>query len=160
MSLYVATSAVLGLLLRVDSLSDDEIAKFQSRGCGVTYGACSGKFMYGAVSVTKNTAADTLTLVANGIPDHETCADTVSAGSTCYNDPLTTWIEEQDHNEEMPLTPPVAASTTELPPGTDGFAVDGVSIFSAYSKPCTDVLEDEAIGFDDCLGHPQEEGTC
>lgn len=159
MSLYVATSAVLGLLLRVDALSDAEIAQFRTRGCGVTYGACSGKFMYGTVSVTKDTAADTITLVANGIPDHETCDDTVSAGSTCYNDPLTAWFEEQDHNEAMPLNPVVAASTTALPPATVGFAINGVSIFSPYSRPCTDAVVDEAIGFDDCFGHPQETGT-
>jgi len=150
---------VLPLILRVDALTDDEIAKFVSRGCGVRYGSCSGEFMYGEVSVTKNTADGTISIASNGIPDHETCADTYSAGETCYTEPLTSWFEEQDINVVIPLNPELADSATGLPGGAAGYAINGVQIFSAYSLECTDAVIDEAIGFDDCLGHPQEQGN-
>jgi len=159
MSLFFAASAVLPLILRVDALTDDEIAKFVSRSCGVRYGSCAGEYMYSEVSVTKNSADDTISFVANGIPDHETCADTYSAGETCYTDPLTSWFEEQDIDELIPLNPEREDSTTGLPGGAVGYAINGVQIFSAYSLECTDAVIDEAIGFDDCLGHPQEQGN-
>jgi len=158
MSLYFAASAVFSLILCVDGLTDAEIAKFTSLGCGVRLGTCSGKFMYGEISLTKDADAGTIRVVANGIPDHPICNSSISPGETCYNDPLTSWLEEQEHDQLIPLNPEVTGTKMGLPAGEVGYAINGVSILSPYALTCEDAVASEAIGFDDCDGHPQEQG--
>ena len=78
-----------------------------------------------------------------------------NAGQTCYTNPLTTYFSAQTNRVTFPSSPTVNDASTCLGAGTVGYAINGVAIFSPYSRPCTDAYADEAIGFDACMGHPQ-----
>ncbi len=142
-SLLIASS-----LLGAAALSDSEIAKFGSRACSIGHGTCRGETLSGSVSVLAS--AGQISIRTNSVPDHATCADDVEPGQTCYNAPLTAYIQPQDIALTIPRTPAVSDAKTALPAGPIAYATNGVAIFSAYSAPCSDALTDEAIGFDAC----------
>lgn len=132
------------------ALSDAELEKFAvNTTYQVTAGTKDGNTYSPELAVTSG--SDSITFVTNHIPSHAT--------GDAYTNPITTYISPVSTTLVMPKAPVAAASTTCLPSGTVGIAVNGVSIFSAYSRPCTDAVADEAIGFDACDGHPEEIGT-
>jgi len=133
-----------------EALTGAEIAKFYAdSNYDVSSGTNGGGIMNPSLSVTSSTS--TITISANHVPPHATASS--------YTDPITTYISDTSNTYTIPLDPAIASSTSCLPAGTLGVAVNGVAIFSAYSRPCTDAIADEAIGFDECDGHPQEQGT-
>ena len=112
----------------VFGLSDAEIALFGVRSCSVTYGASGGATLTASITATKDAAADTLSIVTSGIPDHATCDPaTTSSGATCYNDPISTYFSDQGVSKTVPLTPSVASSATGLNAGTIGYAVSAAA---------------------------------
>eukprot|EP00747_Dinoflagellata_sp_TGD_P224548 gnl/TRDRNA2_/TRDRNA2_97127_c0_seq3.p1 gnl/TRDRNA2_/TRDRNA2_97127_c0~~gnl/TRDRNA2_/TRDRNA2_97127_c0_seq3.p1 ORF type:complete len:209 (+),score=22.85 gnl/TRDRNA2_/TRDRNA2_97127_c0_seq3:1-627(+) len=138
-------------------LTDVEIALFASSGCKVTGGVCDGGALVGEVSVSKS--GSTLSISSNSIPDHPTCDSSVAFGETCYQQPLPDqFIYAQALKITVPNNPILAASATWVSGGTIGIARNGVSIFSPFSRPCTDAVVDEGIGFDQCRGHPAPHG--
>ncbi len=142
--------AALALLPpRAAGLTDAEIALFYADGSfAVTQGTEDGKTLHPQLSVAAS--GDTLTIQANHVPPHATASS--------YTQPITTYIGDTVSSYAIPNNPAVGTETTCLPTGVLGVAVNGVAIFSAFSRPCTDAVEDEAIGFDSCQGHPQEQG--
>lgn len=137
-------------------LSDAESALFAASSCYVTEGACNGAYLQGSVTVTSDSSS--YTIASNNIPGHATCPDSTASGATCYTAPLTTWFSVQSLSYQVPKSPTAASTPGCLPAGAAAIARNGVLIFSAYSRPCTDAFADEAIGFDSCMGHPQEQG--
>mmetsp|Transcript_78017 Transcript_78017/g.202741 ORF Transcript_78017/g.202741 Transcript_78017/m.202741 type:complete len:284 (-) Transcript_78017:98-949(-) len=115
----------------------------------VTQGTQNGATLSPSLQVTADDT--TITMSCNHVPPHATASS--------YTKPITTYISSVTSQYQIPKSPAIAGETTCLPAGVVGIAVNGVSIFSAYSRPCTDAVVDEAIGFDDCDGHPQEQGT-
>jgi len=145
------------LLNCVFSLTTDELNAFSNTGCEVQYGAQCGDILTGTVAIAVDGSITTLT--NNGIPDHTTCDSTFNEGQTCYTERLTTYFSAQTNSVSFPSTPTANDDSTCLGAGTVGYAINGVAIFSPYSRPCTDAYDDEAIGFDACMGHPQENGN-
>ena len=139
---------IVSSLLGVAALSDSEIAKFGSRACSIGRGTCHGETLSGSVAVS--VSAGEISIRTNSVPDHATCPDDDEPGQTCYNAPLTAYIQAQDIALTIPRTPEVSDTKTALPAGPIAYATNGVAFFSAYSAPCSDALTDEAIGFDAC----------
>ena len=135
---------------RATALTDAEIGLFYANAShAVTQGTENGATMYPELSVSTDDE-EVIRIRANHVPPHETASS--------YTQPITTYIGNTVSTYTIPRNPAIATQTTCLPTGVLGVAVNGVSIFSAYSRPCTDAVEDEAIGFDQCQGHPQEQG--
>lgn len=137
-------------IVPVHALTATELDKFSVDASITTNQGTSGGVTL-TPSLTVSSSGSSHTFAGNMVPPHAT-------GSS-YTMPITTYISAQNSNIEVPSSPVEASSTTCLPSGTLGVAVNGVAIFSAYSRPCTDAIADEAIGFDSCDGHPQEQGT-
>jgi hypothetical protein len=146
----LATFIFAGSLGLISALTTEEQNKFGvDSSYQVTQGTKNGATLSPSLQVTADDT--TITMTCNHVPPHATASS--------YTMPITTYIEAVSEVYQIPKNPEIAAQTTCLPPGVVGIAVNGVSIFSAYSRPCTDAVEDEAIGFDSCDGHPQEQGT-
>ncbi len=69
-------------------------------------------------------------------------------------------IEVQNIVMKMPITPsvPSAANKTQTPFATIGLAINGVSFFNENAAP-GDSITDELFTFDQCSGHPQQQGV-
>lgn len=146
----LAAFTSVGTLGLASALTAEELSKFGVNAAyEVTQGTLNGATLNPSLTVSSDST--TITMTCNHVPPHATAAS--------YTRPITTYIQDQSRTYQIPKDPEIAASTTCLPAGVAGIAVNGVSVFSAYSRPCTDAVEDEAIGFDDCDGHPQEQGN-
>ncbi len=66
-------------------------------------------------------------------------------------------IEAQSIIMKMPISPAVAATKTNTPFATIGVALNGVSFFNENAAP-GDEITDELFTFDQCSGHPQQQG--
>jgi len=139
----------VGTLGLASALTTEELSKFAVNSAyEVTQGTLNGATLNPSLTVSSDST--TITMTCNHVPPHATAAS--------YTRPITTYIQDVSKTYQIPKDPEIAASTTCLPPAVAGIAVNGVAVFSAYSRPCTDAVEDEAIGFDVCDGHPQERG--
>lgn len=139
----------VGTLSLTSALTADEQSKFGvNASYEVTQGTLNGATLNPSLTVSSDNT--TVTMTCNHVPPHATAAS--------YTQPITTYIQAVSATYQIPKHPEIAASTTCLPHGVVGIAVNGVGVFSAYSRPCTDAVADEAIGFDECDGHPQEQG--
>jgi len=69
-------------------------------------------------------------------------------------------IEVQSIVMKMPIAPsvPSANNKTETPFATIGLAINGVSFFNENAAPGDDIV-DELFTFDQCSGHPQQQGV-
>lgn len=150
MKFFLTSVGISTLVPRLTSaLTEAELAKFSADSdYSVTLGTENGATMHPSLMVTSDDSS--ITMKCNHVPPHATQAN--------YDDPVTTYIMDVDAEYSIPKNPVVAESTTCLSSGVVGVAINGVSIFSGWSRPCTDAVEDESIGFDSCDGHPQEQG--
>lgn len=67
-------------------------------------------------------------------------------------------IEQQTVVMKMPIAPREATNKTATPYGTIGVALNGVSFFNEAAAP-GDEITDELFTFDQCSGHPQQNGV-
>ncbi len=67
-------------------------------------------------------------------------------------------IEEQAIIMKMPITPRAASNKTATTYDTIGLALNGVAFFNENARP-GDEITDELFTFDQCSGHPQQQGT-
>ena len=67
-------------------------------------------------------------------------------------------ILEQCITMKMPISPEEASSKTATSFSTMGLALNGISFFNENAKP-PDEITDELFTFDQCSGHPQNEGN-
>ena len=98
-----------------EALTDAQIAQFSSKS---TLESNSNE--RGSVSVTKS--GDTLTVISNNIPDHET--------GDFPNDRNPNTISAQSYTYTIPNNPAFASSATCLPEGPIGFTLNGVAFYS------------------------------
>lgn len=100
------------------ALTDDQISLFMTSEMVET-----NTGVMGMVSI--ETADGMHTITSNGVPDHST-PEYPNNGNP--ND-----IETQTNSWEIPVSPSVADSTTELPMGAIGVAINGVPFFNPYT---------------------------
>ncbi len=124
------------------ALTDDEISLFMTTEMVETNTGMMGM-------VTIETADGMHTITSNGVPDHTT-PDYPNNGNP--ND-----IETQSHSWTVPVNPSVADSTTELPMGPVGVAINGIPLFNPYTNTGEDAVLTET--FDSCDGHPDPFGV-
>ena len=67
-------------------------------------------------------------------------------------------IEEQNIVMKMPINPTSATNKTATSFATIGLALNGVSFFNENAAPGDDITE-ELFTFDQCSGHPQQQGV-
>ena len=67
-------------------------------------------------------------------------------------------IEEQNIVMRIPLSPKASSNPTDAPFATIGLAINGVSFFNENAAP-GDEITDELFTFDQCSGHPQQQGV-
>lgn len=67
-------------------------------------------------------------------------------------------IDEQSIVMRIPINPVSAAVKTETEFATIGLAINGVSFFNENAAP-GDQITDELFTFDQCSGHPQQQGV-
>jgi YHYH protein len=88
---------------------------------------------------------------SNGIPNHPTGA--------YPNEHNPNRILPQNYNFHIPLKPQFAESTTKLPFGPIGVAVNGIPFYNPYNAEGRDaVFGANAEIFDSCCGHPDPMG--
>eukprot|EP00058_Branchiostoma_floridae_P012218 XP_002597706.1 hypothetical protein BRAFLDRAFT_121667 [Branchiostoma floridae] len=135
------TLLLLCALAATLALTPDEIQQFKARDVTEQNTGLKG-------SVTVTTAADTITIVSNGIPDHAT--------AVYPNRHNPNSIVAQNFRFTLPKAPQVASQTSCLPMGPVGVAINGVPIFNPFTIECLDAKENEV--FDECDGHPAPNG--
>ncbi|GAB3919135.1 YHYH protein [Mucilaginibacter boryungensis] len=111
---------------------------------------------------------DYVVIKTNSLPDHKSPYYQGTAWAStkyeAYNGTNPLWgqnpnkIAENDATFKIPLNPKVAATHTATPLGAMGVAVNGVAIFNQYAAMYSP-LTNEANGFDQYGGHPQQQGV-
>ncbi|XP_039254745.2 uncharacterized protein LOC120331687 [Styela clava] len=126
----------------VSALTDAEIALFVARTHIET-----NTGVQGTVSVTiSSTDSTVIDLSSNGVPDHAT--------GTFPGNGNPNPLSVQTYNYRIPKNPTQASTTTCLPQGPIGLALNGVPMFNPYSIQCCDTGVEELDLFDSCMGHP------
>jgi hypothetical protein len=101
-------------------------------------------------------ADGTRTLDGNGLPDHPTGAFPIQPGDNAYAyDPNPNRIAAQDLLETLPPNPEVGDPEC-LGMGAIGVALSGAVFYNALDAEHRDAVANEI--FDDCEGHPQQQG--
>ncbi|XP_038067378.1 uncharacterized protein LOC119737252 isoform X2 [Patiria miniata] len=136
------TTCLLAVLAMSSALTDEQIARF------MTSDRVEGNTGETGM-VTIATANGMHTITSNGVPDHAT-PDYPNSGNP--ND-----ITVQTHEWTIPVNPTVAESTTDLPLGPIGVAINGIPFFNPYTATGEDAVLTET--FDSCDGHPTNRGT-
>nr|XP_054770766.1 uncharacterized protein LOC129278645 [Lytechinus pictus] len=102
--------------------------------------------------VTVTSSGSNWVIQSNNIPDHET--------GTFPGNHNPNSILEQTVSRTVPKEPQVATTTTCLPGGPIGIAVNGIAIFNPWDADGENAVEGEgAEVFDMCDGHPDQRGT-
>jgi hypothetical protein len=111
---------------------------------------------------------DYVVIKTNSLPDHKSpyYQATVWASTKyeAYNGTNPLWgqnpnkIAENDATFKIPLNPKVATTHAATPLGAMGVAINGVAIFNQYAAMYSP-LTNEANGFDQYGGHPQQQGV-
>lgn len=124
------------------------------------------KKIYGASDIYID--GDYVVIKTNGLPDHKSPYYSGTAWAStkyeAYNGTNPQWgqnpnkIAEADATFKIPLNPKVASTHAATPLGAMGVAVNGVSIFNQYAAMYSP-LTNEANGFDQYGGHPQQQGV-
>jgi hypothetical protein len=123
------------------------------------------KKIYGASSITSD--GTYITIKSNGLPDHvsvyystsnslyQAFSGTTFAGRTFSKNPNT--IETQTLTFKIPINPTEATTKASTPLGPIGISLNGVPFFNQYAAMSAP-LTNEANGFDQYYGHPQQSG--
>jgi hypothetical protein len=111
---------------------------------------------------------DFVVIKTNGFPDHKSPyylgTTWASTRYEAYNGTNPQFglnpnrIAQADATFKIPLNPKVATTHAATPLGAMGVAVNGVSIFNQYAAMYSP-LTNEANGFDQYGGHPQQQGV-
>ena len=111
---------------------------------------------------------DYVVIKTNSLPDHKSPyyqgTTWASTKYEAYNGTNPLWgqnpnkIAENDATFKIPLNPKVAITHAATPLGAMGVAVNGVAIFNQYAAMYSP-LTNEANGFDQYGGHPQQQGV-
>jgi hypothetical protein len=123
------------------------------------------KRIYGATSVSQD--GDYVIITTTSLPDHKSPyyqgTQWESTKYEAYNGTNALWnqnpnkIAEHDLTYRIPLHPTEASTKAATPLGPIGVALNGVSFFNQYAAQRAP-LTNEANGFDQYGGHPQQEG--
>lgn len=115
-------------------------------------------------SVTISADGTTVTLVSNGLPDHNSpYYATSNSKYEDYNGINSRWsknpnsISTQSLTFKIPQNPAAASTHAATPLGPIGIAVNGVPIYNQYAGP-SQPLTNEINSFDQYNGHPQQTG--
>jgi len=84
--------------------------------------------------------------------------DGIYDGSQTLHSAGNNMIEEQNIVMKMPINPTSATNKTATSFATIGLALNGVSFFNENAAP-GDEITDELFTFDQCSGHPQQQGV-
>jgi hypothetical protein len=123
------------------------------------------KKIYGATSVTQD--GDYVVIKCTGLPDHKSPyyqgTQWAATKYEAYNGSNSNWMQnpnkiaQSDYTFRIPIKPVEASNKTATPLGPIGVSLNGVPFFNQYAaqmKPLTN----EANGFDQYGGHPQQQG--
>ena len=123
------------------------------------------KKIYGASSVTQD--GNFVVIKSNGLPDHKSPyyqgTQWASTQYEAYNGTNPNFalnpnrISSQNLTFRIPLNPKEAASKSATPGGPIGVSINGVPFFNQYAAMGAP-LTGEINGFDQYLGHPQQQG--
>lgn len=123
------------------------------------------KKIYGATSITSD--GTYITIKSNDLPDHvsayystsnslyQSFSGTTFSGRTFSKNPNS--IASQTLTFKIPLNPVEASTHASTPLGPIGISLNGVPFFNQYAA-MNAPLTNEANGFDQYYGHPQQSG--
>lgn len=124
------------------------------------------KKIYGATDIYIE--GDNVVIKAKNLPDHKSPyyqnTKWASTMYEAYNGTNPLWgqnpntIAENDATYKIPLHPAVNTAHSATPLGAMGVALNGVAIFNQYAAQRAP-LTNEANGFDQYGGHPQQQGV-
>ena len=108
-------------------------------------------------SILLTTSGSYLIIKSSGIPNHPTGTFPTMADTNHDNRPDNpNSIKTQNYQYKIPLHPTKASSTTKLPMGPIGIALNGAVFFNPFNAENQDAIKVEV--FDSCQGHPEMKG--